>query len=93
MLQPGLSQSLALFGNQPERPGCVRYIRYISCFLTDRDGLIDINGEEELGCSRWSFTRICNVLLTDYGPGARASERSLGRAQNDKFFTYVGCSL
>ena len=26
--------------------------------LTDRDGLTDINGGEELGCSRWSFTRI-----------------------------------
>ena len=41
-------------------------------------GLTDINGGEELGCSRWSFTRI-------KGPGARTGERSLGRAQNDQF--------
>ena len=29
-----------------------------------RNGLRNINGEEELGCSRWSFTRISKLIIT-----------------------------
>ena len=44
----------------------------------------DIMGGEELGCSRWSFTRM-SVTQVEFPGQTHARTDILGRAQNDKF--------